>query len=151
MIFDSRKYNGELEKKFLVKPFDTLSYICETCHKKYMKGSMPCQAVSNKLKLYNLPTEFESIRKLEKVLIAKCILFKKVAIMPCGQMEKITGTICNVTVDNIDVTNLLPRTAASNGLVIIKLKRKVEYCGHVLFEPVRPDFLHRVLSYLKKK
>ena len=71
--------------------------------------------------------------------------------MPCGQMEKITGTICNVPVDNVDVTNLLPRTAGSNGLVTVKLKRKVEYRGHVLFEAVRTDFLRRVLSYLKKK
>ena len=97
-----------------------------------------------------MPTEFESVRKLEKVLIAKRILFKKVAIMPCGQMEKITGTIWNVPVDNIDVTNLLPRSADSNGLVIVKLKRKVEYRGYVLFETVRPGFLRRVLSYLKK-
>ena len=70
--------------------------------------------------------------------------------MPCGQMEKITGTICNLPLDNIDVTNLLPRTADSNGLGIVKLKRKVEYRGHVLFEAVRPDLLRRVLSYLKK-
>ena len=109
LIFDSSKYNSELDKKFWVKSFDALFNICKTCHKKYIKGSMPCQAVSNKLELYNLSTEFWSIRKLEKVLIAKRILFKKIAIMPCGQMEKITGTICNVPVDNIDVTNLLPR------------------------------------------
>ena len=50
----------------------------------------------------------------------------------------------------MDVTNLLPRTADSNGLLIVKLKRKVEYRGHVLFEAVRPDFLLGVLSYLKK-
>ena len=123
MIFDSRKYNGDFDKKFLVKSFDTLFYIRKTCHNKYIKGSVPYQAVSNKLELYNLPTEFESIRKLEKILIVKRILFKKVATMPCGQMEKITGTICNVPVDN-NVTNLLPRTADSNGLVIVKLKRK---------------------------
>ena len=98
-----------------------------------------------------MATEFESICKLEKLLIAKRILFKKVAIMPCGKMEKITGTICNVPVDNINVTTLLPRTADSNGLGIVKSKRKVEYGGHVLFEAVRPDFLRRVLSYLKKK
>ena len=66
------------------------------------------------------------------------------------QMENITGAICNVLVDNIDFTNLLPKTADSNGLVIVKLKRKVEYRGHVLFEAVRPDLLRRVLSYLKK-
>ena len=41
--------------------------------------------------------------------------------MSCGQMVKITGTICNIPVDNIDVTTLLPTTADSNGLVIVKL------------------------------
>ena len=87
-----------------------------------------------------MPTQFESIRKLEKVLIAKRILFKNVAIMPCGKMEKIKGTICNIPVNNIGITNLLPRTADSKGLAIVKLKRKVEYRGHVLFEAVRPDF-----------
>ena len=49
---------------------------------------MPCQSVSNMLEVHSLPTEFENIRKLEKVLIAKRLLFKKVAIMPCGQMGK---------------------------------------------------------------
>ena len=74
---------------------------------------MPCQAVSNKLEVYNFPTVFESVRKLEKVIIAKCILFKKLGIMPFGQMEKITGSICSIPVDNIDATNLLPRTSDS--------------------------------------
>ena len=30
LIFDSRKYNSELDKKFLVKSSDTLFYICKT-------------------------------------------------------------------------------------------------------------------------
>ena len=51
----------------------------------------------------------------------------------------------------MDVTNLLPRTADSNGLLIVKLKRKVEYRGHVLFEEVRSGFLRGILSSLKKK
>ena len=108
---------------------------------------MPCQAVSNKLEGYNLTTEIENIRKLEKILIAKRILFKKVATMPCEQMAKTTGTIFNIPVHNIDVTNLLPSTADS--IVKVKPKCNVEYRGHVLFEAVRPDFLRRVLSYLK--
>ena len=33
--------------------------------------------------------------------------------------------------------------------MIVKLKRKLEYRGHVLFEAIRPDFSHSVLSYLK--
>ena len=63
---------------------------------------------------------------------------------------KDTGTICNIPVDNININDLLPRNAKSNRLVILKLKHKVEYCGDVLFEAVRPDFLNRVFSYLKK-
>lgn len=79
-------------------------------------------------------------------MIAKRILSKKKAIMQYGQREKITGTICNIPVDNIDVIHLLPRTADSNGLVIVELKHKLEYCGNVLFEAVRSDFLRSVLS-----
>ena len=63
-------------------------------------------------------------------------------------MEKISGTICNIPIDTT-VTNTLPRPADSNGLVIIKLKCKLEYHGHVLFEPVRPVFLESILNYLK--
>ena len=32
----------------------------------------------------------------------------------------------------------------------VKLKRKALYCGHVLFEPVRPRLIESVLQYLKK-
>lgn len=65
-------------------------------------------------------------------------------------MEKIEGTTCNITVDNIDVTILLPATAGSNGLVITKLKQKLEYCGHVFFEVVRLDFLRSIELFEKK-
>ena len=37
-------------------------------------------------------------------------------------MKKITGTISNVPVDDIDISNLLPKTADSTRLVIVKLK-----------------------------
>ena len=36
------------------------------------------------------------------------------------------------SVDDIDISNLLSRTADSTGLVIVKLKRKLEYGGHIL-------------------
>ena len=79
-----------------------------------------------------MTTEIENTRKLEKILIAKRILLKKVAIMPCGQMVKTTGTIFNIPVHNIDVTNLLSSTADS--IVKVKPKCKVEYRGHVILK-----------------
>ena len=65
---------------------------------------------------------------------------KKITIMPHEQMEKISARICNIRIYSINVANMIPGPADSNGLVIIKLKGKLGYCGHVLFEPVRTIF-----------
>lgn len=46
--------------------------------------------------------------------------------MPSGQMRKIIGTICNVPIDTVKVTGLLRHSADSNGLVYVKVKRKLE-------------------------
>ena len=43
----------------------------------------------------------------------------------------------------------LPRGADCNGIVMLKLKRKLIYRGHVFFEAVRPDVILTVLQYLK--
>ena len=133
----------------LVPSYDGLFYICKTCESKERKDKIPCQAVYNKLRVENLPQQFNSIRRLEKVLIAKRILFKKVTIMPKGQAPKMKGAICNVPVDTIDTTTSLPRIANNNGIVLVKLKRKLEYNGHVYFESVRPQFINDLLHYLK--
>ena len=45
--------------------------------------------------------------------------------MPKGKSSKMKGSICNVPVTEVDVNyNTLLRPADSNGLLIIKLKRK---------------------------
>ena len=115
-----------------------------------LKGKIPCQAVSNKLEIFNLAEKFAFVRRLEMVLVAKRIFFKKIAIISQGQSPKIRGTLCNIPVENIFDIYILPRPADNNCLIIVKLKRKVEYKGHVISESVRPHFLKRLLLYLKE-
>ena len=97
-----------------------------------------------------MPNEINDLRKLEKVIISKRILFKKIVIMLKGQAPKLKGAICNVQLEADDVCNILPRGADSNGIIMVKLKRKLMYRGHVYFEPVRPDVVRNVLQYLKQ-
>lgn len=120
-----------------------------TCDKKLKKKVVPCQAVCNKLYICEIPEELIDLRKLEKVIISQRILFKKVVIMPKGQSPKMKGTICNVPLEADDVCNNLPRGADSNGVIMLKLKRKHVFRGHVLFEPVRPHVVKAALLYLK--
>ena len=70
--------------------------------------------------------------------------------MPKGQFPKLKKALCNIQLEHVDVSSLLSRTADSYGLVIVKLKKKLEYKGHVLFEPVQARFIVDLLSYLKR-
>ena len=70
--------------------------------------------------------------------------------MPKGHSPKLKGALCNIPVEHVNVSFLLPRTADNNGLVIVKLKKKLEYKGRMLFEPVRARFIVDLLSYLKR-
>ena len=66
----------------LVISYGRLSRLCRTCDKIMRKNCIPCQAVCNKMGITLSPKEFESVHRLERVLVSRMILFKKVAIMP---------------------------------------------------------------------
>ena len=150
-VFRQEKYTIMTEKcRSFVNSFDGKIYICETCHKYLLKGVIPCQSVSNKMALDPIPKELQDLHRLERILISKRILFKKIAIMHGkGEFSKIKGTICNVPIESKSICNILPRPADSNGLIVVKLKRDLKYRGHVYFEPVRPQAIYQALNYLK--
>ena len=98
-LFNIEAYSPELFNIFTnLESFDNLKYVCHTCDRHLKKGDIPCQAVWNKLQVDDLPHEIKLLNRLEKILIGKRILFKKVAITPRGQQPKIKGTVCNVPV-----------------------------------------------------
>ena len=70
--------------------------------------------------------------------------------MQKGQFSKIKGAVCNIPVEVDSMCNILPRGSDSNCLILMKLKRKLSYRGHVLFEPVPADVVKLVLDYLNK-
>ena len=144
--YDSSFYNLSTD----ISSFDDCKYICRTCHSHISKNQIPCQAVWNKLALDDLPDEMQRLNRLEKVLISKRILFKKISILPKGQQPKIKGAICNIPIDVESVSNCLPRATNNNGILFVKLKRKIEFRGHVYFESVRPNCIQEALEYLRQ-
>ena len=150
-FFDENKYRGVDEEVFLhrVRSFDGKEYICNTCNKKLVKNNIPCQAVANDLQIIDLPERFSDIRKLERVIIAKRLLFKRITIMSKGQAPKMKGAICNVPIKADDICNVLPRGMDNNGVVRVALKKKMSFKSNVYFEPVRPQFIRDILIYLK--
>ena len=70
--------------------------------------------------------------------------------MPKGRFPKLKGSICNIPIDLADITNVLPHGGDSNGLVVVKLKSKLNYQGHVYFEADRPETVFHSLLYLRQ-
>ena len=69
--------------------------------------------------------------------------------MPKGQQRKIKGAICNVPVECDKVCNILPHPPERSGIILLKLKRKLQFRGHVYFQAVRPEFVKSALTWLK--
>ena len=91
----------------MVKSYDDNYYICTTCDKALRKNSVPCQAVANRLNVVELPKLFQDICRLERLLVSRRILFKKVTVMPKGKALKrvcIKGSICNIPVSEVTKT-----------------------------------------------
>jgi hypothetical protein len=132
-----------------ITSFDNKEYICSTCHSKVAKGKIPCQAVYNDMSVDEIPVQLALLEKLEQILIAQRIVFEKIIIMPKGQQKKVSGAICNVPVDCDQTCKVLPRPPERSGIIMLKLKRKLEFRGHVYFQAVRPQFIENALNWLK--
>ena len=70
--------------------------------------------------------------------------------MPKGLSSKVKSNKCFIPVSKIDSDfKSLLRPAGSKEIIAVKLKRKLKYREHILFEPDRPRVIERWLSYLK--
>ena len=73
-----KKFDSNLSTRDIftvIKSFDNVEHVCNTCCLKVKKGAIPCQAVRNKLCVDEIPPVLQSLRKLESVLIAQRLVF----------------------------------------------------------------------------
>ena len=75
-------------------------------------------------------------------------LQKKIVIMGKGQYPKIKAAICNIPVNVSDVVDVLPRSSHSSGILLVKLKKKIEFKGHVYFDSVCLEHILSALLFL---
>ena len=96
-----------------MKSYDGNYYICNTYNQTLRKNKMPCQAVAYKLRIEVLPNIYY-LNRLERPLVSRIILFKKITVMPKDKLLKVKGSICNIRVTEVDVScNMLLRSADS--------------------------------------
>ena len=108
-----------------MRSFDEKNYIYDTCHKHSSRNELPFQTVFNKISLNPIPDELKDFEKLEKILISKRIIFKKIAIMNGkGEFSKTVNSICNTIIEAANICNILSRPADLNGTGSCKIKTR---------------------------
>lgn len=126
-------------------------WICKTCDFNLKRGKMPAQAKANNLGLEDVPTELSDLNPMEVRLISLRIPFMKMVALPCGKQRAIHGPAVNVPTDLHPVCTLLPRLPSQTQVVPMKLKRKLCYKGHYMYDYVRPVKVLAALEWLKAK
>ncbi|CAI5667671.1 unnamed protein product [Oreochromis niloticus] len=125
-------------------------WICHTCHSHLKNGSMPVLAVANKLDLADIPPELSDLNILERHLIAKCIPFAKIIPLPKGRQRAIRGNVVCVPSEVQETVEALPRLRINSQVMRVKLKRRLSYKGHQLFQTVSWSKLVQALHKLKQ-
>ena len=128
---------------------DGKEWVCKTCDRALTRGSMPLQAKANGLQLCDIPPELSGLNALELRLICLRVPFMKMVALPSGKQRSIHGPAVNAPSKVDTICDLLPRLPSQSELVPLKLKRKVAYRGHYMYDYIRPHKLLDALRYLK--
>ena len=98
---------------------------------------MPNQACANGLKLDDIPQDLQQLLTLERQLISFRLPFITIIIMRSyGGHFKVSGPPVNVPTTLDQVINMLPRMPNQLQLYPIKLKRKLEYKSHYMYDVI---------------
>ena len=129
--------------------FDGKQWVCHTCDRTLKRGTMPLQAKANGLQLCPVPPELSGLNALELRLICLRVPFMKMVALPTGKQRSIHGPAVNVPSKVDTICEVLPRLPSQTEMVPLKLKRKVAYRGHYMYDYVTPQKPLDALRFLK--
>ena len=123
--------------------------ICHSCDRTLKRGTLPVQAKANGFQLDLIPPELDGLNELEIRLISLRIPFMKMVALPSGRQQSIHGPAVNVPSNVDNVCEVLPRLPSQTELIPLKLKRRLCYKGHYMYNYVRPNVVLTALRWLK--
>ena len=112
------------------------------------KGKMPRQAKANGLGLFDIPHELSQLNEVEIRLLSRRIPFMKIVALPKGKQKAIHGPAVNVPTQLDTICNLLPRLPNECEIIPMKLKRRLCYKSHYMYDSVHPQKIIDALKWL---
>ena len=130
---------------------DSRNYLCKGCKSSMTRGKMPKMCANNGLAVDILPNQLK-LTDLENNLIAKNILYQKVHKKPKSRMAGTHDKLVNIPIGDQDILNTvksLPRTPKESKIIVVRLKRKLEYKNTHLEQLIDIKKVFNYLHHLK--
>ena len=140
---------GKIAEHAYVSKIDGKQWLCRPCDGSLSRCVLPKQAKANGMELDYEPEELKCLNALERRFISLRVPFMKMVALPTGKQRCIHGPAMNVPSKVDRVCTMLPRLSSECELVPLKLKRKLSYKGHYMYDYVSPEKLANALKWLK--
>ena len=111
---------------------------------------MPLQAKANGLQLCSIPSQLCGLNMLELRLISLRVPFMKMVALPSGKQRFIHGPAVNVPSKIDTICTVLPHLPSETELIPLKLKCKLAYRGHYMYDYISPEKVLTALRWLKE-
>ena len=117
---------------------------------KTKKPNMPDEACANGLQLHNIPQDLQNILPLERRVISPRIPFITILVMKqYGGHYKVNGPPVNVPATLDQIIEILPRMPSDLQLHPVKLKCKIKYKTHYMYDIIHRDHVMSAITWLK--
>ena len=115
------------------------------------KTKMPDQACANSQQLHDIPQELQNILPLERRVISPLIPFTTILVMrQYGSHYKVNGPPVNVPATLDQIIDILPHMPRELQLHPVKLKHKLEYKSHFMYDMICRDHVISAITWLKQ-
>ena len=122
-------------------------FICSSCQSYFNRKTLPFICTKKGIPSPEIPNDL-NITTDEERLLALRIPFMQIHLLPSGFQKQLKGNVINVPTDVTSTVDILPRYINDNGVVTVRLKRKLEYRSVYRTSNIRPAKVLRALEWL---
>ena len=123
--------------------------LCISCHRDVIAGKVPTLSKANGFCFPDIPQVLQNMTEVEIRLVSPRLPFMQIReLSKRDRQYGIKGNVVNVPISVDTSVNILPRKFDDTHTIQLKLKRKMCYQSHYLYETIRPAVCYNAIMYL---
>ncbi|GIX77935.1 ATP-dependent DNA helicase [Caerostris darwini] len=124
---------------------------CKTCSNHIRKRNVPNLAANYGFRYPEQPTCLSELNDLEERLVALRIPFMQIRELGRDRQYGIKGSVTNVPNDLHKSADCLPRNVNDSTTIYVKLKKRLSFKSHFMYQCVNPNRVYNAALYLMNK